>query len=93
MTAPCGRPDCPTTERRQGERRMTTRQNFAWCARVMGAMVVATSLLSITSAVSISTHLAARRQADSQRIHDFQQQQYLSLQKRVAALETRSYTP
>ncbi len=93
MNTPCGRPGCPQEERRKTERRAVVRTNFAWCARVMGFSIVATSLLSIASAVTISSHQAERKLNQERRITDFHQQQYLSLSKRVSALENRVYEP
>ncbi len=93
MTTPCGQPDCPHEERRKAERRSTGRANFAWCARALGVLTVATSLISIASAVSISSYLTERMIGQERRVLEFHQQQYHSLAKRVSALETRVYEP
>lgn len=93
MTAPCGRPDCPTEERRVAERRQVHKQSFAWCARVVSGTILATSFVSIGSAVSISSYLTERMITNERRVLDFHQQQYHSLSKRVGALETRIYEP
>lgn len=52
--------DCPSTERRIGERRQAIRQSFLYCARFVGVVVATTSLVSIGAAVSISSAIAHR---------------------------------
>lgn len=86
-TDPC--PDCPNVERRQGERRQVVKQTFAYCARLVSIITVATASISIGAAVSISQAITStihrEHITDMQALRDWSQ----DMETRILKLEAR----
>lgn len=79
--------ECELVERRKGERRQVYQQSAKWCARFVGIVVVATSAISIGSAVSITTYSANKRMQQPAAERAALRRDVEALVRRVEALE------